>query len=205
MNESSKKNNNLEVVKKFLVKNFYLVVILLVVIILLLGFIFLLKPRYEKVIGNDSYSKEQLQKDEDASKEYLSQINTLLNMYNSISKDDISKINTILPNCGSNEDIIAQIDYLIKKNGLRLNSISISEKNESKKTGNAPKVAVKTDNSSSEVHTVVASINVSGADYKAFKNLLNIFETNSRLMDIKKIDFAPAKFSLNLEIEAYCL
>lgn len=205
MNETSKKNNYLEVVKKFLLKNFYLVVILFVIVILLLGAFFLLKPRYEKVIGNDLYSKEQLQKDEEAGREYLGQINKLLDIYNSISKDDIAKINTILPNCGSNEDIIGQMDSLIKKNGLRLNSINISDKNVSKKVANAPKVAEKTENSLPEVNTVVISINVSGADYKAFKSLLNSFEVNSRLMDIKKIDFAPAKFSLNLEIEAYCL
>lgn len=182
-------------VSKFFVTNFFWVVLVLSFLILLLGFVFLIWPKYQEVSNSSHYNAEQLKIYSKNNQLYLDKINNLLVAYKNISSSDVGKINKILPICGSEEGLFTQIDQIVKQSGLLLNSISIKLINSKDKVASDTRA----------VNTVKINLTLSGVSYNSLKIVLKGLESNLRIMDVQKLNFNPKNYSLNLEVNTYCL
>lgn len=195
----------------FLYKYFNLVVLCIVVIILTFGYLSFIKPKYDQI--NNEYKTASVEEDSKylERKKYLKQLEDLKQEYQEISVVDIEKIKIMLPEEDNHEELFAQFEDIILKNGLLLTSLSISEV-ESKLVDTK---ALKEENDSAEdsssnegileIKTILVSLSFLGTDYEGLKNILSILENNLRLFDINSLSFNPGGNSTSLELYTYFL
>jgi Tfp pilus assembly protein PilO len=189
----------------FCANNFIWIVIFISLSIVLFGFLFLIKPKYDQYVS--SLSEENKKQDQflfllRESKDYLDEVRERVNKYNSVNKDDLEKINGILPKCGFHEELFTQMDNIVKKNGLLLTSISIKPEVysiDSITNGDQEGVVVM------QKRSTRISFSLAGVNYVGMKNFLKDIESNLRIMDINSLGFDPTNNSLSLDIQAYCL
>ncbi len=191
----------------FCTRNFFWVVVLVSLLILLFGFLFLIKPKYEEVSAlalNRDEKQDRFLSLIRESKDYLNEVSSSAKIYNEINQDDFEKINSILPKCGFHEELFGQMDYIVKKNGLLLSSISITPE-----TSTSISVVISDEqevNDSIEQKKIIRiSFSLGGINYIGLKIFLKDIETNLRIMDINSLSFSPASNSLNIDIQTYCL
>lgn len=187
-----------------------LFVLILVVIVFIGGFLFLLFPRY-RVVSKEIREKNTAQEEEYRSLEkYFNELAEYRATYESISKEDKEKVNSMLPISPPLEDLFTEIEALIRGRGLLLNSIAIT-----------PDIAYKPLIPTSEMNYISTStsevnenyipqlgrikfvISISGIDYKGIKGLLATLENNLRLMDLEDLNFSLDGKSATLQITTY--
>ncbi len=212
MQETKIKENKNEYIKQkinfFLVNYFHWLKISLFLIILLLGAFLIIKPKYVKAIKGIEQLKEQNQAKYDILQEHLNQLNKINESYKKISSDNIEKINNMLLSEQHYEDLFPQMEAIIKKRGLFLQSIDINsgEEDESQKK-RASKANKDADGAAIKLPAgiIKVSINMSivGVDYVNLKGLLNDFENNIQLLDIVNLNFALSDQSASFMVNTY--
>ncbi|MBA3047038.1 hypothetical protein KKC83_06370 [Patescibacteria group bacterium] len=212
MPEAKIKENKSEYLKQkinfFLVNYFHWLKIGLFLVILLMGLFLIIKPKYTKAIKSIEQSREQNQTKYDILQEHLSRLNKLNSAYKKIGADNIEKINAMLPGGGHYEDLFPQMESIIRKRGLFLQSMEINsgEKNEEQKTAAAKAKEAAAGAQAklpAEIIKVSLSIKIVGADYANLKALLNDFENNIQLLDIVNLNFSPAEQSASFIVDTY--
>lgn len=189
----------------FLGRNFFWVAFLVSILILVLGFIFLIKPKYEQItkgLINQNEEQDQFLSLIKESKEYLKDVNDLGDIYKEISKEEFDKINRILPECGMHEELFSQMDNIIKKNGLLLTSISIKPESYPAQMETVDSQQVDSDKQKKKI---TLSFSLGGINYIGLKNFLKDIESNLRIMDATSLSFDPANDFLSINIQTYCL
>lgn len=189
----------------FFGRNFFWVAFLISILFLIIGFVFLIKPKYEQItsgVVSQNEEQDQLLFLIKESKDYLKEVDNLTNAYNTISKEEFDKINSILPECGLHEELFSQMDNIVKKNGLLLTSISIKPESYSDQIETGDK---ETTFISQQKKKITLSFSLGGIDYTGVKNFLKDIETNLRIMDVTSLSFDPANDFLSLNIQTYCL
>ena len=212
MQETKIKENKKEYIKQkinfFLVNYFHWLKISLFLIILLLGVFLIIKPKYINAIQGIEQLREQNQAKYDILQNYLSQLNNLNEAYKKISPDNIEKINGMLLSEQNYEDLFPQMELIIKKRGLFLQSMDIhsGEENESQKK----RVSKANKDADAALMKLPAGIikismnmNIVGVDYVNLKGLLNDFENNIQLLDIVNLNFAPSDQSASFTVNTY--
>jgi len=147
------------------------------------------KPDFAKV--------EHLKKRETAFNEILGNSKQLrivrdkiLSEYNSISQEDLDKLNKILPSKMEAVKLIIEIENIAKSHGLLLKNIDVKK---SKETGK-PSFGSKKD----DFGKVSMSMSVVGR-YGSFVTFLEDLERNSSLIDIDNITFSSSGSSGSYE------
>lgn len=126
-------------------------------------------------------------------------VNKLLEEYNSISQENIDKVNKMIPSNSDSMKLVVQIENMMKKRGLNFKSIDIKEsakESSVKKEGEEDKV----------VSPLSLSIKAQGS-YRALYLFLEDAERSLRLMDIGsvKINTVGDKevYDFSVEIVSY--
>jgi hypothetical protein len=187
---------------KFLNDYFKWIVAFIVLIILVFGFFALVFPKYQQTVRYINMANEQGKSDYEAKNTELTKIKELLSSYDGIDKKYIDKVNAIAPFKKNKEELFSEINYLISKNQLFLQSVSLGE------------IGAYQDNSSlgidgaagaiaGNVEAVSIEIAVTGTNYESFKNLLSALENNLRLMDVVTVSFSPVGKTTSLTINTY--
>ncbi|MDD4333457.1 MAG: hypothetical protein PHT51_05110 [Patescibacteria group bacterium] len=195
-------NNNIGKKEKFIVflnANIKWLVFVLALLVLAVGSVFVLLPKYQNI---NSLTEEIKSKEEERDKldNNYKEINKLISDYQNVQNEEfVRKINNILPAEKVHEEILPQIETLVKNNGLLLNSISLTPEEKTVKNG-ATKSAATTD---SAIGKIKISLNLVGVNYDNLKNILNIFENNLRLMDVESIKFLPDSSSASIVLSVY--
>ncbi|MBI4812644.1 hypothetical protein HY798_04415 [Candidatus Falkowbacteria bacterium] len=192
----------------FLERYFKWIVAGLIIAILALGYFFLIQPKYQKIIEESKSIGEDKQAEYWERANYLKKLRELKAVYKQINPKDISKIEAVLPAVESKEELLAQLEAIVLKNGLLLTSLQIEEKKEEEiKEKAVLKGGEKgtTDNSVKEIGSLKITMEIIGTDYTGLKNLLGVIENNLRLLDATKISFAPQENKTSLEMFAYFL
>lgn len=210
-NDSEEKENSREL-KKIWTKKFNLFlsnyfnwfIFLIVVLILVLGFFYLLKPKYEQTVQYVNIINQQGALDFEAKKAELAKIKELLSTYQNLDKASIDKMNYITPVIQNKEELFTEINYLVAKSQLTLQSVSLAEAGSYQDRG-IFKAAASKNNLAGKIEVVSINLSVLGTDYGAFKNFLSVLENNLRLMDVVNLSFNPSGQSTNLTLNVYYL
>lgn len=208
---SKKKKAKEQRINMFLVRYFKWLVVLFVLIVFISSYIFLIKPKYQKItqlVGANKISREQEYLER---KEYLAGIKDLINIYKKINLSDIKKVNLILSKGNNYEELFTQLESIVLKSGLLIKSLKIDSEEYVGKENilKKPKISRKesgTDSSlPSEIGRIKVTLSIIGVDYFSLKNILNNIENNLMIMDIISLDFQPSNNSVDLDFYTYYL
>jgi len=195
-NNLSKKNylNNL------LNTYFNLFVVVFVSFLLFLSYVLLLKPKVDETTNAVSENISSHEKLLQAEKTKLASLQDAVIAYKKIDPVDLARVNTILPDDYDKEALFGEIEEIIKKNGFIPTSITISKEGEAgAASGDA---ATDSPKAPSKIGVINVSLNIAAIDYAGAKNLLNILESNLRLIDVKEFSFSGEN-SADLKFSTY--
>lgn len=199
--QADKKRND------FLIKYFKFIILAVVIVIFAGSYVFLLKAKYDQIVFAAEESGVGSQDEYQKQLRRLGELRRLEAAYKDLSEKDVEKINTFLPNETRPEDLLAQMEAIILKNGLILKKLSVEsvgEKNQKSlniSEGEAGNNQVNM--TPADVGKIKISMDVGGTDYERFKSLLSIFENNLRLIDIEELSFSPSDKSTHLSMVTY--
>lgn len=188
-----------------------IILILLVCLLILLGLggYFLLWPKYQEL----KIKKAEMEiKDEEIrlKEKYLSNLGIFSEKL-STYEEQLSKIDSAFPGDPSVAAIFNFIQKTSSENGLILTDIDVSKLFPSKSSVQQilEQEALEQESSEQRVQKMSFSISVNGS-YAAFKNFLSTVYKNSRLIEVKSIDFSSSgeeedlfDFNLDLETQSY--
>jgi len=205
-------NQRKQKINALLIRYFKWLVLALAIIILAMGYFLLIQPKYRQAIKNVELVSQEKELKYLAQQKYLNQLNELKAAYQNITTEDRDKIEAVLPNQAKTEELFAEIEAIVSKNGLILTSLQIEpEANKStaqnrrttgsarRNTGNKTEI----ENLPEGIGKVKIVMNLLGTDYGSLKNIIKTIENNLRLMDIVTLDFSPAENQTSLELFAY--
>ena len=192
-----------------LIKYFKWLIAFLVLVVLTFGYFLLLQPKYEKVAQlarNGQLSKEQEYQER---REYLDKLKNLVTVFKSVKSSEIKKIDYILKKKDVPEELFTQVEAIVKKNGLLLNSLKI-ESGERESKSSSQKVSIGGEEKTGvslppEIGKTKATLEVWGADYFGLKSLLTSMENNLMLMDVISVGFSPEGNFVQLVFYTYHL
>ena len=187
---------------KFLNDYFKWVIVLAVLAVLIFGFFFLIMPKYVQTTRYVGSINEQEKIDLQAKIEELSKIKELISAYAKIDQQYIDKVSAIAPIRNNKEELFSEINYLVNKNQLLLQSMSLGDvtgyrdNKLLKQTAAGKKI-------SENIEEITINLFVRGTNYESFKNLLSTLENNLRLMDVLSVNFDPVGKTTWLTIDTY--
>lgn len=185
---------------KFLKDNFKWLIIAAVLFIFASSYIYVLKPKYDKTKKTLEITNQQREDDYNSRKKDLEKITGLLLTYSKVGSAYKEKIASIAPK--SIDQIFTEINQIISKNGLLVQSLTVSEVDV-----RDPKAKKKTVDknylASGDLGKIRVDISVKGVDYEAFKNLLRALENNLRLIDVEGLSFDPLAKTSSLMLSLY--
>ncbi len=214
-NEEKKENEKHKKIRKklngFLVDYFYLLVFGLVVFILILGLVFLLKPKYEKIISNVEVDKTEKQAQLHKQEQRLAKINHLIDLYQKVDPEKKQKVEKILSNPDNYyyEKLFNEMERIANSNNILIESISIAPEEEKEVTSRRKsrnsdeEKSVTLNDFSSQIKKTEIEVSVVNASYAQFKNFLESVEKNLKLMDVVNINFLPASKTGQFMIYTY--
>ncbi|MCK5061113.1 hypothetical protein KAR28_01025 [Candidatus Parcubacteria bacterium] len=178
-------------------KFFNLIVVTVAVLILAVGFLYILRPKYNNIVKGIQLTIEEKENDKTVMERYITRLKSYQKSYNSISIRDKEAINKMIPEEYDKEELFAYMDNLAKHIGLTLNAASIME--DKKKLGALDMKESK----EKEIQEIEMSLNFSGVDYRGLKQILTAFENSLRLIDVQTVAFSPDDNSLAVELTTY--
>ncbi len=194
----------------FLLHYFRYLSVFLGVLVFVVGFLYVIKPRYaemNKVVEEDKKRKEmEIREIEN----YLSKLELFKKSFNAIPNNDIKRINTMIPDKFSPEDLFPEIEALIGSKGI-VTSIEVNEKRKDDNSSLLEKLLKKKESkpeatdSRENLGKAIIKVSVIGVTYYDLKQILFDIENNLHLMDITNIDYSPENKKVTLEITTYYL
>lgn len=206
-----KKEKTKQIINVFLIRYFKWLIVFSVLVVLALGYILLIKPKYQQVTqlakdGQAGKEQEYLQR-----REYLDKIKNLIRVFQGVKASDIKKVNYILEKKDGPEELFTQIESIVKKNGLLLISLKIESAEPGSKE--SPKKISRTEEETAEpaaslppeIEKMKGTLKILGVDYFSLKSLLTSIENNLMIMDVVNLDFNPEGNSAQLIFYTYYL
>ncbi len=130
----------------------------------------------------------------------------LLSTYNSISKDDLARLDEFLPAKPNTEDILVSMENLTKARGIQLKNINFSAVADNSQS---EAVSAETGGGTAAAAAKPSTISYNfaiNASYEAFRSLIDAFEKNLRLTDVSDISFSSADagvYTFTLKARSY--
>jgi len=189
--------------QSLLIKYFKIIVIIIVIVILVIGFLFIIKPKWEEVKETGVFDLNMEKEKRDENEFYLSKLKKSLEKFNKINQEDIDNLSKIIPDKKEIPQLFVILEDLVNSQALSLDSVSFSEggtlsKNEKLDEDflsslNAKQAkAISNSAVSKNIYILDISLNISGGrDYNDFKKLLDTIEKEQRIMDIASLSFNP--------------
>ena len=214
-NSDLKKKRN--ATNKFLNANFKVMVFIFILIFMGASFYFLICPKFKEASGASNQVIEQ--KKMEFIKEYnnLQNYKNLIAEFSEISQENVYKIEKMVPNAYTRDDLFTEVTYFLIQNGFKINSINIFDPSAEavkvekgtkratteEKVANLPAYQEKISTLPSTVGAWVINLELVNIDYLKVKSLLNLLENNLKIMDVYSLDFYPNSNTLNIGIITY--
>lgn len=179
---------------------FWVVIILVVLAVLFVAYQFFLLPEYNKIVSNAEVIKKN---DEYLDKlQYYNQLIDLRNAYAKITPEDKDKISQIVSNINDQNELYREVEYIVKKNGLKVDSIDPVTLDA---TYDLPNISGKAKQSPllSNMKLTMTACKMSEVNYEAFIRVLKTFELNLRIMDIVKTEYDPLTKKATIQFITY--
>lgn len=172
---------------------FNLFVVVFITFLLFLSYFLILKPKVDETtnaISENISSYERLLR---AEKDKLTTLQETILTYDKIDQIDLDRVNGILPNEYDKEALYGEIEEIIRQNGFIPTSIALT-KEETVLSTSSP--------SNPKIGVINIDLSVASINYAGIKNLLEILETNLRILDVKELSLSDGG-SGNLKIDTY--
>lgn len=212
-------SRQLREVPKYIINIFkYLKLLILIEIILVLvfGYFFLIKNKLSSINEKRTAITER-EKEVNDLINYKSKSEELAKKYEAIKaskSSDIEKIKAVLPSESDLPGIMAQIEALVKENGMELGSISMSgleTSDNSSKTSSIKGVSKSATSTTSSDISDIKEVNVtmfvfgSNEGYDKIKSFLSALENHIRLIDVTSFTFDEKMSSYSINFKTYYL
>lgn len=205
-NKTEVKNRGRErIVNIFLMRYFRLIIIAVCILLIAASYLYLIKPKYSKISEIETKSKENNEAIRNDLASYYLQLEKYSQSYEKIDQEIVDKINIMLPENSKSEELLSQIEDIVRNRALSLSSIEI-EVDETKSSASNIKAGANKDAKGSlpaNVGIMKIKLEVLGVNYEKLKNLLSSLENNLRLMDIENLEFSPTDRKASFEISTY--
>jgi len=196
----------------FLLNNFKPIALLLALLLLLVGFLLLYSFKYKKIKEESKVVTNEAQLSGASVGQLGGEFKTIEKQYREVDLLNKEKINKILSLRSNSEELFAILEKLVLQNGLLISSLSLEEVGGAveaampeSQTPAPPSQTQSVSSAPSELGIIKASLEIKGLNYNGLKNLLESFENNLRIMDIKSLNFSPSSESVSLEVFVYYL
>lgn len=199
-------------INNFLINYFGYLTLALAFIIFAVGWFLFIYPQYQQLAKGNGTAEKSLRTEYEAKDRYLSAVRDLKNSYQLISAADRKKIEGMVPVSNEVISLITEIESIVLKNGVVLNSIKI----EAEDSQSQPKAKTEVQSGEKQeppagifgqlpegVGRAKIEINLSSVNYQVLKNLLKTFENNLRLLDIAKINYNVQENKAVFTVYAY--
>lgn len=118
-------------------------------------------------------------------KEVKNFVDEVLSAYNSVSQENVDRINKMISSGPGSMELVVQIDEMMKKNGLDLDSIDTKEIAAEDSVLGAPR--------SGDVSTQLLSISIKArGPYESFHSFMQELERSLRLIDVNSVKISSA-------------
>lgn len=167
----------------FFVKYFWHIIIVLIIVIFSVSYFGLAKPKLDLLKDGQPLDTSFYLDLVEKQKKYLTNLKSAIAVHDNLNFARLEKLDQLI---GAKKDFpntLAMIVRMLEKRGIVLGQISL---------GFGP-------------GETVINISISGKDYFGFKEFLKDIEHNSRLMDLRHLDFSPAQNSYSLQLVIYHL
>jgi hypothetical protein len=201
---SEEKKGGYKIFNLILSRYFNLIVLILVLIFFAAAYFYLINPKRQKILDEREKILTEKIEQKDKLQNIFVRIEKYKADYGAISAGDKEKMNKIfISGLGGNDydknKLFTLFESLINGQGLILKSVNINDLSQ-----NSKDKTKKTDAGlPAGVGKVEITLDISGVNYKSFKNLLDKIENNLLIMDITDLSFAPDASSANLKITVY--
>ncbi len=179
---------------------FWVVDLVAVVVVLFIAYQFFLRPEYNKIVSNTEVVKKNNEYIEKL--QYYNQLIDLKNAYAKIKPEDKNKINQIISNINDQNELYREVEYIVNKNGLKVDSIdpvaldkAYDLSNISGKDKQSPLFAT--------MKLTMTICKMSDVEYESLVKVLKTFEFNLRIMDIIKTEYDPLTKKASIQFITY--
>jgi hypothetical protein len=170
--------------------------------------LFYLRPAWSKTVTQTRENRD-LRSLNDELNSLIENRDFLLDTINRISRNDLSRVDEVLPKDRQAARLLALFESLSGKSGLVLKSIELSEKVEVKAESPGqprPGLGITPPKPSGPVREFPISMSMLGT-YDSFKNFMGMLERNLRVSDIDNLNFSITGttdlFSFSLKLKTY--
>jgi len=132
----------------------------------------------------------------------LANLRTLDAAHKSLAAGDLQKFKGVLPDAYEPARLFGELEEIISRGGWLVNSISLETQTVSDETA-PPEETVQLNVLNEKIGFIDINLSLSALDYGSLKNLLRIFETNLRLLDVISVSFSPGDRSASLRLRTY--
>lgn len=206
-------------INSFLNNNFQYFSFLMLFFVFWFSFNFILLPKYEKVVITSNEVLET--KKEMFITEYRELVSYKRNIevFESISQEDIDKINKMVPGSTPKDDIFMEFAYFLMKNNFNIKALKVSDPLElssasqpgSRRTMVASGNNLEIDSRLTQIaYSLPSNIGswlvraeVSNVNYVDLKYLIDIIENNLKITDIVYLDFDPESKTVKFDALIY--
>lgn len=181
---------------------FSLFMLLLVILVLAVGYLLILKPKYQATLKtiNDNYAQQQ--EYYASQNEKLANLKALNEFYKKIGSADLAKFNSLLPDQYAKERLFGELEETITRNGFVVKSINLVD-SDSQEPGAEGAAAEAGQTISPQLGQIKVQLSLGAVDYIGFKNLLRLLEANLRLFDVTQVSFSPDSEATSLTLTTY--
>lgn len=184
-----------------LLYNFFWVIIAIAcAAVLIFGYQMFLLGKYESIVSNREITNKQQEYIDKL--QYYNQLVDLRNTYNKISPEDRAKINQIVTTVNNQTELYREAEYIIKKNGLTVESIepvTLDKSYDLSNISNTPKRS----NLLNNMRLTITACKIANVNYESLLRVLRTFELNLRIMDVIKVEYDPAQARASIQFITY--
>jgi Tfp pilus assembly protein PilO len=172
--------------------NRYFQVFYIVIIVVLLGVsVFFLYDYYSTQVDNVNQNLSRKQIELNNKKQDLEEIQQLKVDYEQL-ETEAQILFDALPDQSDLPSLYVQLQSMVEKNGLIIQSFNVAEAVESP-----------TEENKDELQAVDINLNINGTDYQKFKQLLGDIEYSLRILDVTSINYDPRLETFSLILKTY--
>lgn len=180
MEKSNLKKFNINYILKHY---FYVIIIVFMPGLFILLNIFFIQPMRDQIVFNTNFLIESQERYNYIKYTQLEEIKKIKADIESLGEGDIIKLNKILPNNKDIENLIINIENIVKKSNAKMGSLAINE-------------VLVDKNNNNKFNKVELILNVKNNDINTIQNILSEIEKNIRLQDVTSIYIQQSDYTL---------
>ena len=131
--KARKRRNN---INRFLMSYFKYFLVAIIFIILVLSFKFLLIPQYGEVMFTSNNVLQEKKTEFILQYQKLKDYENTINQFNAINSNDIYRVEKMIPNSYSRDDLFAEITYFLMTNNYKVENVEVLSLDQTSTTTN---------------------------------------------------------------------